>query len=1203
MVRTPARESSRSDDAVAFARRGARGVYRRARRAGVVGVTLATRVVRPPLVSIIVPVYNVEAYLAECLTSLVTQNFRDLEIVVIDDGATDGSAAIARRMQLRHPHKIRYFRQENAGLGAARNAGVARARGRYLMFVDSDDTLPRTAVRTMVSTIERTGSDFVCGALQRVKDGVKWPPRWVEEVHRAADLKTTVWDRPDIVANAVSTNKLFNRDFWIRAELEFPVGVYYEDQIPSMKAYLAATSFDILPDVLYYWRIRTGDLSISQTTADLKNLRDRAYVTGEVNKLLLADGTPELRQYWLDSRVLTNDLGLYVKDVDWVSDEYYAELQRWIGGIFSDADWLLDFRASAMKRLLAWSLCHGDRSLVEELRAYERANGGGAPHQVVDGHLGVLLPESAQARLTETPPGLFRVEPAEIRLSSSLRNLSWTGAKLHLGGWAYLSLVDLAKCPTEITLELRAADGEAVLLAQSTEPDLDYRVTRRGSNRWADYDASGFRTTLDLAPLLAEDPERLQDAQLWVRVRSDDIEQVRPIMSAVANGGVKWPTGSRLMGDLRLIPTWRERILRLQVEQASVVVEDLAADGRDLLLECRSAEPLEKVLLAKTGKSGRQQLNAQIESIGDGRSRVRLKGAQDFLTEGKARKLRAYAPGRSMLTLADEMGDVIILGGVAATRSPSGKLVLDRARPRVVVETDSIEASRWRLAGRAFGADPAELRLVGNRHKVAPDVVSIDEDGRFEVEFPLEAAEWGTEARQLPPGQYRVLGLETEESERIRVTWSQPALARIPREFVDGRYCLRSTTNQVPIVEVLPDIGGDGTGAYYQRTLQEQVYQPARREARQEAVLFESFHGRNVTCNPAAIWQELENRGSALTMYWSVNDSSVWVPPGTTPLVRLSEEWYRVLGRAKYLVNNSNFPAFFEQAEDQVYLQTWHGTPLKKIGHDLGRVLFSYRNYLEMMDAEAANWNALISPNRFSTDLFPHAFAYSGEMLETGYPRNDQLVNAPEDAAHRARRMLGLEGDSRKVLLYAPTWRDDQFQGKPGRYQAVYHLDFDEFVAGLGSEYLILVRGHSNTLLHGKGVSADSVMDVTRYPEVAELYALADVLVTDYSSVMFDYSVTGKPLLFLAPDIADYRDRVRGFYFDFEATSPGPIVASTDELVTSLKDLDRVSDEYALRYKEFRRRFNGLEDGQASARVVDACFVNVAAGSRPTGGV
>jgi CDP-glycerol glycerophosphotransferase len=166
------------------------------------------------------------------------------------------------------------------------------------------------------------------------------------------------------------------------------------------------------------------------------------------------------------------------------------------------------------------------------------------------------------------------------------------------------------------------------------------------------------------------------------------------------------------------------------------------------------------------------------------------------------------------------------------------------------------------------------------------------------------------------------------------------------------------------------------------------------------------------------------------------------------------------------------------------------------------------------------------------------------------------------------------------VLLYAPTWRDN-------RPEQVDHLDVAAFASTLGPGYLTLIRGHSRTLRPGHDVYATNVLDVTSYPDVSELFLVADALITDYSSVMFDYTVTGKPVFFFVPDLDDYRAKLRGFYFDLIEAAPGPVVRTAGELVSLIRDRDQLSADYAQKYAAWQKRFNPRDDGEASHRVVN----------------
>ncbi len=225
----------------------------------------------------------------------------------------------------------------------------------------------------------------------------------------------------------------------------------------------------------------------------------------------------------------------------------------------------------------------------------------------------------------------------------------------------------------------------------------------------------------------------------------------------------------------------------------------------------------------------------------------------------------------------------------------------------------------------------------------------------------------------------------------------------------------------------------------------------------------------------------------------------------------------------------------------------------------------------------------LVSPNRFSTDVLRGAFRFEGDVVETGYPRND-VLSSPERHAirDRVRSELGL-ADGQRAVLYAPTWRDS--------YDFAYELDLEALQRGLGEDTVVLVRAHGLVAARTERVETSAgLRDVTGHQDIRELYLAADALMTDYSSAMFDFAITGRPMVFFTYDLEDYRDRVRGFYFDFEAEAPGPLLGTTEEVARALADLDGVTERYAEPYAAFRERFCHLEDGRASARAADALF-------------
>ncbi|PBO24425.1 hypothetical protein CLM85_10335, partial [Streptomyces albidoflavus] len=352
-----------------------------------------------------------------------------------------------------------------------------------------------------------------------------------------------------------------------------------------------------------------------------------------------------------------------------------------------------------------------------------------------------------------------------------------------------------------------------------------------------------------------------------------------------------------------------------------------------------------------------------------------------------------------------------------------------------------------------------------------------------------------------------------------------------------------------------------------------------------DAVLYSSFDGRQYSDSPRAVHEELAARDTSLTHLWTVRDQQVDLPPGLTPVALWSAEWYEALARSRHIVTNTQLPEWFERAEGQYVVQTWHGTPLKRIGRDLAGSPAADPHYIAALPHRSAQWSLLVSPNRFSTPILRHAFGYTGPVLESGYPRNDLLdAHGRAERAARVRRRLAIPED-RTVVLYAPTWREDRPK-RGGRYGLDLPLDPARAAAELGDGHVLLVRRHY--LVGGSVPGGDNVRDVSRYPDVAELLLISDVLVTDYSSLMFDFAQTGRPMLFHTWDLDHYRDTLRGFYFDFESSAPGPLLTHAEEVVEALRDPKAATAGHREAYDAFRARFCDLDDGTAAARVADA---------------
>jgi len=364
-----------------------------------------------------------------------------------------------------------------------------------------------------------------------------------------------------------------------------------------------------------------------------------------------------------------------------------------------------------------------------------------------------------------------------------------------------------------------------------------------------------------------------------------------------------------------------------------------------------------------------------------------------------------------------------------------------------------------------------------------------------------------------------------------------------------------------------------------------------------DLAVFASYWYRGYSCNPRAIYEKLSELAPEIHGVWIVDSSHVaGIPSGVEYVVAGTRDYWRVLARAAYFVNNVNFPNELVKREGTIHVHTHHGTPLKKMGLDLRDLPIARpRTNFERLLRRCARWDYSISANAFSTIIWERVYPARYESLEVGYPRNDMLVNATEADVTRIREGLGI-APSQHAVLYAPTHRE-YLDGPPPT------ADVGRLAHELGTDFVIMARMH---YFYGRDRHlqelhrAGRILDVSDHGTVEELCLAADSLLTDYSAIMFDYAVLDRPIVIYAADWDDYR-RMRGTYFDLLAEPPGAVTTTEDELVETLRSGAMQSEEAAGRRAAFRARFCSLEDGHAAERVVRKVWLSEEAPARAAG--
>ena len=1058
-----------------------------------------------PTLSVIVPAFNASDFIEQCLRSILRQRDAGLEVIVIDDGSTDDTVDRATEVS-QSDERVTVLTGTNEGPARARNRGVEAAKGKYITFADADDEVLPDAYSALVDSLEGTGSDIATGSYIRTGEFGRSRPKLTARVHARQRLAVRLDDMPELLEEPVLWNKVYRRDFWNRhvGEMwEFP---NYEDQEPTYRALASAAAIDVLTKDVYAWRLADGRDTRSKRKAELTDLQAKLEVIEALKNALEHAPDRVLEQayaIWMGT-----DLAMHAEYLDTAHKRFrktLCEAAKDLKKSMPKGAWKL---VPAQERLYMWVVAMGDLGDIEEVLGTRMEETRAVPLELVDGTW-VVAPTYLSRLKIDVPQRLLKAQPVDFQPAVIVRNARWIGdQQIEFQGCAYIPGVD----PGRTTFRMQGVMDGATVLDVSVETRIDNRVDLDVGDPWRTYEAGGFRVRLDVSGLQDISPRGID---LIGSFKFGEVHLQAPVVSTAVVGMIA-PSPIRDSRRLTVVADDRSElsIRPVTMPARSVVVKNVDFRGRDVTVTVDGSANVRSLTMRAA------EHDIELKPHGPSIFTATLPELPErFRTQGE-RQWRLTATTRD-----DHDVDVYhsavdyLLPGTSCVRlaaNPAGKVRLAQRFRRVTVTGATNDRDRLLITGRIDPPERLKVVLKSSEQTIEPAESAFHADGSFTAVYDLTTtgAEGGKVAALA--GGYH---LKYRETPNQAESWARAAdkLAIRPVDCFTEWNTLRVEGKNSGAVSVMasPPWSSAERSKYGRFQLRDKDWGPLT-----DGIVFESYNGKSANDNPRALFDAIRAIRSDIPLYWSVRDRRVDVPTGGIPVVEGTARWYRALASSRVWINNNNFPHYVRKREGQYYLQTWHGSPIKKLLWDIPRrkVPLTYRR---LMKREVPQWDLLLAQSSDAARHLRTGLGYTGPVKILEYPRNARLAKGLE-RPNPIKERLGL-GPEEAVVLYVPTWRDHHRNGRVDVWESF--LDIERFTESVSAK--VLIRSHHMARL--RDVEASNAIDVSSEPHVEDLMAVSDILVTDYSSIAEDFRVTSRPVVRFTPDFALYQQE-RGFY-------------------------------------------------------------------------
>lgn len=1140
-----------------------------------------------PDISVIVPVYNVEEYLEECLESLRHQGDVSLEVLVIDDGSTDTSGEIADSFAQKS-EIFKVFHIENGGLGHARNVGVPLASGKYIFFVDSDDIVPENTFSNMFSLAEHNQTELTICNVARFNSKKTWASVLHKNIFSGVKYYTNIFESPELIYDTTSWNKLILREFYLKNSFSFPENILYEDIPVTIPMHILANKVSVYNEIGYLWRVRDGaTMSITQQTSSLKNLNDRIAIISMLDAFFKENVTDEKLILEKEIKALRTDLYIFVNACVNSDKETALEMMKIINDYIDKNVSGAAFEALGVIAKKKYDCVRNyDFETLIKVSEYAKTMFGEEKLSERDDKIF----SSLNAELFGTSEGDITDEIRSYQMRIFIDSVDCSKQSFVFHAHAYKSRVSISDSSMQqvrvYLFDVISNERIALPVQYESASELTESVGTRvnpatGETVSYNYDGTGFVFTVNIEDVIKSGCHDGKH-KIIVEYNSKYYSGAEILMGASKFALTK--EESCLVSD-----TYTLRLNYLNMNEVCLtltgnnVFAEVSESSDETVSVITDADITELYALSTGGKKicftkNGDAYEAKCEDFKKSKEytffAVTTKGeVKEVLSESKKIKTIPCTDGYIVYSSLKTRVLTFIITGILTevrTHEVNENVLCIETR----VPADNIElvekCDRAELFVHDVIAGKKVMLAHGNCRKTNAGNLSC----KFKIDFSKNRINknFYESERQIFIRYFKGDDVVCENSVISEKNFNESF-------EIDTLKIKATRAKSGELFLILKQKWRENEDSFQKRKILRTIRYPefCKEPINPKQIVFESMWGTKYSCNCQALYEYIDKYHPEYECIWLFTDERTPIKGKGIRVRRGSEDYWHYLATAKYFVNNVNFETAYVKREGQVHIQTMHGTPLKTLGLDV-KADFPTPKSVESYIEKCNRWDYLIVQGKFMKKKAMQCFRFNRKMLKTGYPRTDALYSIPQEKIDKIRKELELP-EGKKIILYAPTWRvKNKFDMK---------LDIEKMRERLSDEYILLVRLH-HLCSAGYKIPADGkfVFDLNEYRYVDDLFLISDILITDYSSVMFDYALLNKPMIFFTYDFESYCEDLRGLYVDFKAEAPGPMLSTSDEVISTIENLDEEMKKCQGRIKYFKKKYLTYETDKSCEKVV-----------------